>query len=100
MTLYVGARDPEAICIVETSAANDPFDFSTVTSAEITVKNPKKTMLAWSWDVQNKTPTSLQLYHLFSSDGSDAQVAGNYQVTGWLVTARSCRRLKTITLVF
>ena len=46
MTLYVGARDPEAISLIITDAT---FDFATVTAAQLRTTSPAGFDLPWSW---------------------------------------------------
>lgn len=92
MTLYVGARDPEAISLVITDAT---FDFAAVTAAQLRTTSPAGFDLPWSW---TRTPAAGQitLTHVFSSSAEDLTEAGEYIVVGELLTATSQRRIKPI----
>jgi hypothetical protein len=95
---YVGARAPEALDV--NIATVGGFDMTTVTSVEIVTKSPSGAILGWGWTFGSATATEIHLLHTFASDGSDAPSEGRYVIIGWLVSATTRRRIKSIGITF
>lgn len=93
MTLYVGARDPEAYQLVLKNAS---FDFSEVIDTDITVRLPNGDRVNWATWSRSPGAGQITLTHLFAPDGSDVPMPGRYRITGWLITAAGRRRIAPV----
>lgn len=99
MTLYAGAISPETLVVAVDT--DDGVDLSGITGQEFTVENPDGQLLTWTWSLTSAAVDEVVFTHTFASNGSDAVTAGDYIVSGWLLTGVTrTRRIEPLHLPF
>lgn len=95
---FVGSRFPESLDLTVNTTGG--VDLSGVVSADFAVSSPSGKALAWAWTTSSPTAASVHAIHTFAPDGNDATAAGEYTVSGWLVTALTRYRIKSLRINF
>ena len=100
---FVGARGSRDGPIDITVATVGGFDLSAVTSSDLVVQDQSGAVLPasrWTWSISGASASSVHLIHAFSEDGLDATTAGQYTVSGFVVTPSASRRISPVRIQF
>lgn len=99
MTLFAGATSPETLVLTVDTV--DGFNLAGITGTEFSVVDPDGAARSWAWALTSASAASVVLTHTFAGGGGDAPIAGDYVVSGWLLTgATRTRRINPVHIPF
>lgn len=91
MTIYAGDAVNGTTLTLHVDT-RDSFALSGITSSEFTVTDPDGIVRPWAWTLSSATAGEVIFTHTFSNGRTEAPLAGDYIVTGWVLTGTTRTR--------
>ncbi len=97
ITVYRGAKAPEALAVVITSGQSN-LDLTTVSAVSLIVRDSQGVERTWTATVSGLSTAQLTATHAFAADGSDVPLATEYRVMPQLTVPGGVRRCVPFSL--